>query len=93
MKPHAEISPRTLLIVIGSLLALTLLSWVVSILHLPGLFGIAVGLGIAGLKAMLVALFFMELWAHRGGVRFAAITGPLFLVTLISLMLADVWTR
>lgn len=93
MKSHAEISPRTLLLVIGGLLVLTLLSWAVSLLHLPGVLGVAVALGIAGVKVMMVALFFMELRVHGGGARFAAITGPLFLVTLVSLMLADVWTR
>lgn len=93
MKTPIEVSTRTLLVVIASLLTLTLLSWAISLVHPPGALGLVIGIGIAVMKVMLVVLFFMELRVHRGGVRFVAITGPLFLVTLTFLMLIDVWTR
>lgn len=79
--------------VIAALLLLTLLSFGASYLELPAGLEVVVALGIASVKVTLVMLFFMELRDHRGGVRFVALTGPLFVMTLVLLMLADVWTR
>jgi cytochrome c oxidase subunit IV len=51
---------RTYIIVWGSLLCLTVLTWAVSYIHL-GIFNAVVALAIASVKASLVALFFMHL--------------------------------
>jgi cytochrome c oxidase subunit 4 len=51
---------RTYIIVWGSLLVLTVVTWAVSYIHL-GLFNAVVALTIASVKASLVALFFMHL--------------------------------
>lgn len=84
---------KGLLGVLAALLVLTLGSLGASYLHLPAGLEVIVALVIASVKVTLVMLFFMELYEHRGGVRFVALTGPAFVVTLILLMLADVWTR
>ena len=53
----------------------------------------AVGLGIAAVKAMLVAWFFMELRAQPPMVRLFAGAGLLWLAILIALTLNDYLTR
>jgi cytochrome c oxidase subunit 4 len=93
MKRASHASGAALAAVIGSLLVLTGLSLGASYLHLPGVLGVVVALGIAAVKVTLVVLFFMELRDHRGGARLVALTGPAFVATLILLMLAEVWAR
>lgn len=88
-----EITLRRVSIVTAALMVLAAVSWGVSYLHLPPAAGVAVALGVAAIKVALVALFFMELGQHRGGVRLVAITAPLFVAILLLLTLADVWTR
>jgi cytochrome c oxidase subunit IV len=51
---------KTYIIVWGSLLVLTVVTWAVSYIHL-GIFNAVVALTIASVKASLVALFFMHL--------------------------------
>jgi cytochrome c oxidase subunit IV len=51
---------KTYILVWGSLLVLTVVTWAVSYVHL-GLFNAVVALTIASVKASLVALFFMHL--------------------------------
>jgi cytochrome c oxidase subunit IV len=51
---------KTYILVWGSLLVLTVVTWAVSYIHL-GLFNAVVALTIASVKASLVALFFMHL--------------------------------
>ena len=93
MKRSVEITIRTVVIVTVALLVLAAISWGVSYLHLPPWAGVGVAMGIAALKVMLVMLYYMELAEQRGGLRIVALTAPAFVMILIFLALADVWTR
>ena len=53
----------------------------------------AIGVGIAGIKAVLVFLLFMELTNAKPLIRLAALSGVVFLATLFLLTLADVLSR
>ncbi|HEY8431685.1 MAG TPA: cytochrome C oxidase subunit IV family protein [Sandaracinaceae bacterium] len=88
-----EITLRRIAIVTAVLMVLAAASWGAAVLHLPPAAAVGVALGVATIKVALVALFFMELGRHRGGVRLVAVTAPLFLAILLLLTLADVWTR
>ena len=72
-----------------SLFVLWAASWALSYAHA----GFAVALLIAAAKALLVALFFMELVHARTSVRLAAITAVGMIATLVTLVAADVLTR
>jgi cytochrome c oxidase subunit 4 len=48
---------------------------------------------IAVIKSALVALFFMELWEHRGANRFVFVTSVAFLLLLMGFSIADIKTR
>jgi cytochrome c oxidase subunit 4 len=52
-----------------------------------------VAMTIAVAKSALVALFFMELWEHRGGNRFVFAVSVAFVLILMGLTIADVHTR
>lgn len=93
MERRIEITPRHLLVAIGSLLLLAGLSWGLSYAHLPGWASVGIALAIAGAKLAFVMLFFMELAEHRGGLRFVALTAPLWVAIMVLLMIGDVWTR
>jgi cytochrome c oxidase subunit 4 len=51
------------------------------------------GVAIAGIKAVLVVLLFMELTNAKPLIRLAALSGVVFLATLFLLTLADVLSR
>jgi cytochrome c oxidase subunit 4 len=53
----------------------------------------AIGVGIAGIKAALVVLLFMELTNAKPLIRLAALSGVVFLAALFLLTLADVLSR
>jgi cytochrome c oxidase subunit IV len=53
----------------------------------------AIGVGIAGIKAVLVVLLFMELTNAKPLIRLAAFSGVVFLAALFLLTLADVLSR
>ena len=53
----------------------------------------ATGVGIAGIKAALVVLLFMELTDAKPLIRLAALSGVVFLAALFLLTLADVLSR
>ncbi len=76
-----------------SLLAFTLLTWLLSRLHIPGGWGVVVALAIATTKGTLVALFFMHLWDQRGANRLVFLTSLVFVALLIVLTLSDNATR
>jgi cytochrome c oxidase subunit 4 len=62
--------------------------------HVPlGRASVLVALGIAAIKAALVALFFMELWEHRGVSRLVFVVPVLFVAALTVLAIADAATR
>ena len=52
-----------------------------------------VAMVIALIKSALVALFFMELWEHRGANRFVFAVSIAFVLLLMGFSIADVQTR
>jgi cytochrome c oxidase subunit 4 len=52
-----------------------------------------VAMAIALVKSALVALFFMELWEHRGANRFVFAVSIAFVLLLMGFSIADVQTR
>jgi len=89
---HGELSPaRSALIYVG-LLALTVATYLFS-RHNLGTWSVVIALVIAIAKASLVALFFMQLWYHRGSVRLALATAVLWLFLLTFFVVADVKSR
>jgi cytochrome c oxidase subunit IV len=70
--------------------ALTYTAWRT---HLPEPWNLLVALAIAVFKAGLVALFFMELWYHRGATRLVFASALVFVALLIGLVVADNATR
>jgi cytochrome c oxidase subunit IV len=87
-----ETSARRLLLTLIALLLLAGLSLALRFAHLGG-WGYAAGLGIAAIKAALVAVFFMEILVERAIVRLAFVTCLVLLALLLALVLADVVTR
>jgi cytochrome c oxidase subunit 4 len=75
------------------LLLLTATTALIAInLHL-GRWEIPVALGIAGAKTLLVGLFFMHLLYSNRLTWLVVAAGVLFFVIMLSLTLADYWTR
>ncbi len=87
-----ETSARGLAFTLAALLGLAGLSLVLRYAHL-GSFGFLAAFGIAAIKAVLVAVFFMEIMTEKGSARIAFATGLALLALLISLTIADVLTR
>ena len=52
-----------------------------------------VAMVIALVKSGLVALFFMELWEHKGANRFVLVVSVAFLLLLMGFSVADIKTR
>ena len=86
------ISTRTLFTVCGALLALTALTIGASYVNL-GAFQTPVALGIAAVKAVLIALYFMQLRYSSGLTRLILVVGLLWLALLLMGTLDDVFTR
>jgi len=76
-----------------ALLVLTFATWGLSRYHIPGVWGVAVALGIAVTKSALVALFFMHLWDQAGANRLVFATSLVFVALLIVIVLSDNATR
>lgn len=89
---HASHVARYVIVWIA-LLALTLGTWGLARFHIPGVWGVAVALGIAAGKSALVALFFMHLWDQRGANRLVFVTSLVFVALLVGLTLSDNATR
>jgi cytochrome c oxidase subunit 4 len=92
MSRTSETTARTLAAVFGTLLVLTVVSVGASFVNL-GPLNAGVALAIGGAKALLVALFFMEL---RHGPRLLAVFaagGLLWLGILLALTLSDYLAR
>ena len=83
---------RTYAFCLLALLALSALALGGAFLHL-GVFTIPVALGIAGIKALLVAAYFMHLIDQPPSHRIAAVSGLLLLLILIALAAGDIATR
>src|SRR5215208_659176 len=97
MKEHVQVGHHShvgrYLLVWAVLLVLTITTWALSRLHIPGGWGVVVALGIASAKGALVALFFMHLWDQRGANRLVFVTSLVFVALLIGLVLLDNATR
>ncbi len=76
-----------------ALLVLTVVTYAVAKVHLPGAWAVTVALVIASAKGALVALFFMHLWDQRGANRLVFVTSLVFVALLIGLVIADNATR
>ncbi len=72
---------------------LTVLTYSIARVHLPGAWAVTVALLIAVAKGSLVALFFMHLWDQRGANRLVFLTSLAFVALLIGLVIADNATR
>lgn len=83
---------RTYYVIFAALLALTYVTVQVSILDL-GLLNTVAALGIAGLKAVLVVLFFMHVKYSTRLTMLAVIGGIYWLGILLVLTLSDYLTR
>ena len=89
---HASHLPRYAGVWVA-LLVLTVVTYLVSRVHLPGGWAVTVALLIAFGKGTLVALFFMHLWDQRGLNRLVFATTLVFVALLIGLVIADSATR
>jgi cytochrome c oxidase subunit IV len=87
-----ETSARGLLLTLVALLVLAGFSFAMRFAHL-GDYGFLVGLGVAVIKAGLVAVFFMEILAEKATVHLAFATCLCFFAVLLAFVLADILTR
>ena len=81
MTPHV-VSVKVYTGVFATLMLLLVLTVAVALVEHPGI-GLSIALGIAGLKATLILLFFMHLRYDTVSVRLAAVAGFLWLSLLI----------
>jgi cytochrome c oxidase subunit 4 len=73
---------------------MALLVTTVYVAYLPlGSWNVAVSVGIGGFKAVLIVLFFMELWRAEGLLRLAAAAGLFWLVVMFALTFSDFLSR
>jgi len=91
MAPHV-VPVRTYAAVFGTLLVLTYLTVQIALIDLGPLNTIA-ALGIATLKAILVVLFFMHVRYGTNLTRLVLASGVYWWLILVSLTLADYWSR
>ena len=75
-----------------ALLALLALTWAIAYVDL-GPFNLIVALALAITKAIVIALFFMHIKGSSRLLHLAAVAGVIWLLFLISLTLADYFTR
>jgi cytochrome c oxidase subunit IV len=75
------------------LLVLTVSTWAIAKVHLPGPLHVLVALAIAIAKGALVALFFMHLYDQQGANRLVFVTSLVFVALLVGLTLSDYATR
>jgi cytochrome c oxidase subunit IV len=87
-----ETSARGLLATLVALLLLAAFSLAMRFAHL-GAAGYVVGLGVAVVKAALVAFFFMEILVEKPTVRLVFVACLSLFALLLALVLADVVTR
>jgi cytochrome c oxidase subunit 4 len=89
---HPHVSLKAVLVTGAAVLALWVASFVISYVPLGGA-ALVVALGIAALKAALVALFFMELVRGSLSVKLTIASAVALTAILIAFMLADIATR
>lgn len=90
---HSRSHMTVYLAVWVGLLVLTVLTYTLARIHLPGAWAVTVALVIAMCKGTLVALFFMHLWDQAGANRLVFLTSLVFVALLIGLVVADNATR
>lgn len=89
---ETALSGRSYVATLLVLVALTLTSWGLSYVPL-GAFSPAVGLGIGFIKAVIVALFFMQLYRAPFVLKLVIVVTVLFILLLTFGMVADVALR
>lgn len=77
----------------GAIYGLVVLNVVLALVGISGAWAIILAVGIASIQAALVAIFSMELFLSRRSIVVIAIVAPLFVVLLVSLTVADIYTR
>lgn len=92
MTEHRETSARGLLLTLIALLLLAGFSLVMRFAHIGG-FSFLVGMGVAVIKAALVAVFFMEILTEKVTARFAFVTCLSLFALLLTFVIADVISR
>jgi cytochrome c oxidase subunit 4 len=90
---HPNIAPRSYLLIYVLLLLLTLTTYGIATTAHLGAGEVPVALGIAAAKTVLVGLFFMHLIYSSRLTWLVIAAGVLFLAIMITLTLADYWTR
>ena len=86
------VARKTYALIFGILLLLTAVTTAVGFADL-GRLNVVVALSIAVIKAVLVVLFFMHLAYSRRLTQLTIVAGAMWLTLLISLTLADIWSR
>jgi cytochrome c oxidase subunit 4 len=76
----------------AALMLLLVLTWAIGYINL-GMFNVIIALAIAIIKALLVALFFMHIKGSSRLLHLAASVGVIWLLIMLSLTLADYFTR
>jgi cytochrome c oxidase subunit 4 len=92
MSEHKHVSGVDYVFTFIGLIVLATVSLLISFLHWP-VWGTVIALGIAVIKALLVAFFFMHLAEQRFTNRATVVVSVLFVSLLVGLMAADVATR
>lgn len=90
---HHIVSAKTYTIVFIVLLILTVLTVAVAYYNFGGLINLVLALGIATVKATVVAMWFMHVRYSGRLVQLTIVASLLFLLLLIFGTLMDVWTR
>lgn len=89
---HHIISPGVYLSIFAALMVLTVIT-VWAAFHDWGKFNVLIALGIAGVKATLVILFFMHVKYSSKLTQMIVVTGLFFFLIMIALTFADYLTR
>jgi cytochrome c oxidase subunit 4 len=76
----------------AALMVLLALTWLIGYINL-GMFNVIIALGIAIIKALLVALFFMHIKGSSRLLHLAIAVGIIWLFIMLSLTLTDYFTR
>jgi len=91
-KEHAHPTPGLYLVIIGTLMTLTVATWLIAFVNL-GIFNPVVALSIAVIKAVLVILFFMHVRYSSKLTMVTVGAGFFWLLIMITLSLSDYLSR
>ena len=89
---HAHPTPGLYLVIIGTLITLTVATWLIAFVNL-GIFNPVVALTIAVIKAVLVILFFMHVRYSSKLTMVTVGAGFFWLLIMITLSLSDYLSR